>query len=673
MEQVILFAPLLGAVVCAFSWRLIGETAAGWTATGLMFFASFLSWILLLNFDPAAHESGRYTVALLRWIESGSLTADWAIRIDRLAVLMLATVTTVSALIHLYGLGGLDPDEPADGRHARLFMALSLATFAMSMFVVSDNLAQLVFGWQGVAFAAYLLITNNRTRPAAKAAALKSFVVNRFGDAALLLAVFALFLLADSLSFDDIFASAPTLADDGLRFLGSSWSALELVCVLFLLAAIVKSAQFLFHVWLPDTVEGPAAGVAFIQSLSVAAGILLICRMSPVFEFAAWAQGAALWIGVVTALFGASVALAQTDIRRIVAYSVCAQLGVMFVALGLGAYSVAVLHLIALAFFAALLVLGTGSVMRAMEGEKDVSKLGGLRGALPVTFWAMVVGALSLAGIGIPFTKIGLSGFASRDVILAGAFVDSPVAFWAMVLAVFLASLAIWRLIFLTFFGEGRGNPETRERAGESPWVMTVPLGLLSVGAIVIVTAFYQPLAGSQPMVDSYFGLVAVEEDADDAASQDGREPGQGALYIAPENTVLEDAQTVPPWAKLSPLIATLLGLVVAFLLYVGRPEVPHSLAESQSGLHDFLRRGWKVDALYEALFVTPAKAAGTFFWRTIDGAAIDGGVNGLATGVVPALARLAGRAQTGYIFTYAAAMVLGIFVLVAWVFVSGG
>jgi NADH-quinone oxidoreductase subunit L len=706
METIILFAPLVGALICGFGWRVIGEVAAQWTATLFLFLAAILSWVTFLTFDPFAHEGGAYTVTVLRWIESGSLATDWAIRMDRLTATMLIVITTVSALVHLYSFGYMAHDDNFDDAREsyrpRFFAYLSFFTFAMLMLVTADNLVQLFFGWEGVGLASYLLIGFYFRKPSANAAAIKAFVVNRVGDFGLALGIFAIFLMVDSISFNDIFAAAPELAEKEITFLWTTWPAIELICFLLFIGAMGKSAQFILHTWLPDAMEGPTPVSALIHAATmVTAGVFLVCRMSPLMEFADWTQSFIVWIGLITAFFAATVGLVQNDIKRVIAYSTCSQLGYMFVAAGVGVYSVAMFHLLTHAFFKAMLFLGAGSVIHGMHHEQDMRNYGGLRRKMPYTFWAMMVGTLAITGVGIPLLylgfPVGFAGFVSKDAIIESAYAAgtdaSIVAFWGLVAAALMTSFYSWRLMFLTFYGEARGDHHTHEHAHESPMVMVAPLGVLAVGAIFAGMVFYKPFFGSDASVDKFFGNMKVEEHAlaEDpvsplmlgaahAAGEDGKEhkraaqvPGQGAIYIAEDNHVLHEAHLVPKWVKLSPFLAMLAGFLLAYQFYIRRPDWPERLAENQRYLYNFLLNKWYVDEIYDFLFVKPAMWVGTFLWKKGDGATIDGGLNGLAIGIVPFFTRLAGRAQSGYIFTYAFAMVLGILVLVTWMTLAGG
>ena len=692
---ILLFAPLVGALVAGLFWRVIGEKPAQVTATALLFLSAVFSWIVFLGFDGTTQQ-----ITLFRWIESGSFVADWAIRLDRLTAIMLIVITTVSALVHLYSFGYMAHDDnfPEDEPYrARFFAYLSLFTFAMLMLVTADNLVQLFFGWEGVGLASYLLIGFYYRKESAGAAAMKAFIVNRVGDFGLALGIFALFFLVDSVAFSDIFAAAPELAETQLTFLWRDWPAVELVAVLLFVGAMGKSAQLFLHTWLPDAMEGPTPVSALIHAATmVTAGVFLVCRMSPIMEFAPVATTIIVYIGAATAFFAATVGLVQNDIKRVIAYSTCSQLGYMFVAAGVGMYSAAMFHLLTHAFFKAMLFLGAGSVIHGMHHEQDMRNYGGLRHKMPKTFWAMMIGTLAITGVGIPLTydlvglPIGFAGFASKDAIVESAFAAGGagiVGFWALVIAAALTSFYSWRLMFLTFYGEPRGDRHTHEHAHESGATMLIPLAVLAVGAVLAGMVFFKPFFGHVDEVARFYGIPyeepAAEGEADAQASDEPAgegehhyrfvgAPGQGALYMAPDNTVLEDAHEVPKWVKVSPFLAMLIGLGLAWQMYIRRPDWPGKLAQNQRHLYDFLLNKWYFDEIYDAIFVRPARGAAEILWKRGDGNVIDGGINGLAMGVIPYITRLAGRAQSGYLFHYAFAMVMGIVILVTLMMFAG-
>ncbi|OYX41487.1 MAG: NADH-quinone oxidoreductase subunit L, partial [Rhodobacterales bacterium 32-67-9] len=417
METIILFAPLVGAIIGGFGWRVIGETGALVVTTGLLFLAMLLSWITFLGFDGTTQN-----IHILDFIRSGTLDTAWSIRLDRLTAIMLIVVTTVSALVHLYSWGYMAHDEnwrEGESYKPRFFAYLSFFTFAMLALVTADNLVQMFFGWEGVGVASYLLIGFYYRKASANAAAIKAFVVNRIGDFGFALGIFGLFYLVDSINMDDVFAAGPTLAETQLTFLWTEWNAANLLAFLLFVGAMGKSAQLFLHTWLPDAMEGPTPVSALIHAATmVTAGVFLVARMSPLFEYAPEAKTFVMYVGAATAFFGASVGMAQNDIKRVVAYSTTSQLGYMFVAAGAGIYGAAIFHLLTHAFFKALLFLSSGSVITAMHHEQDMRNYGGLRKKIPYTFWAMMIGTLAITGVGIPLTTIGFAGFLSKDAII---------------------------------------------------------------------------------------------------------------------------------------------------------------------------------------------------------------------------------------------------------------
>src|SRR6056297_1486936 len=688
MESILLFAPLVGALVCGFSWRLIGEQAACVTATGLLFLSCLLSWFTFLGFDGET-----YTVPLFTWIESGTFFTDWAIRVDRLTAIMLIVITSVSALVHLYSFGYMAHDEnfkEGESYRPRFFAYLSFFTFTMLMLVTADNLLQLFFGWEGVGVASYLLIGFYYRKPSAGAAAMKAFIVNRVGDFGFLLGIFAIYWMTDSIQFDVILSMGPELMESSIVFLGMELNAANTIAMLLFIGAMGKSAQLFLHTWLPDAMEGPTPVSALIHAATmVTAGVFLVCRMSPIIEYAPYAGNFIIIIGALTAFFAATVGLVQNVIKRVIAYSTCSQLGYMFVAAGVGVYSVAMFHLFTHAFFKAMLFLGAGSVIHAMHHEQDMRNYGGLRKKIPYTYWAMMIGTLAITGVGIPLTGwIGFAGFASKDAVIESAYVGSGggYAFWMLVIAALFTSFYSWRLMFLTFYGKPRGNKHTHEHAHESPTIMLVPLGVLAVGSILAGAIWYSSFFGKVNEVVSFFGgaygaptaeLVEQVAERSPKASElhyvMESAPGEAAIYIAPDNTILHEAHYVPTWVKLSPFIAMLIGLVTALWFYVWDPAMPKRVAETQRPLYEFLLNKWYFDEIYNFIFVQPARGLGRLLWKRGDGNVIDGSINGVAMGFIPMLTRLAGRAQSGYIFTYAFFMVVGIAALITWMTLSGG
>ena len=693
MYQAIVFLPLLGFLIVGLFGSSLGAKASEYITSGFMVVAAVLSWVAFVSVGLGDGEA--FTVPVMRFLDSGALQADWALRIDTLTVVMLVVVNTVSCLVHIYSIGYMhhDPHRP------RFFAYLSLFTFAMLMLVTSDNLVQMFFGWEGVGLASYLLIGFWYKKPSANAAAIKAFVVNRVGDFGFLLGLFGVFVLFGTVQFGTIFANAPSYvpaaihateggehgaaapADAGhaapaateaapagehaaapeaaaasdetvLNFLGYSLdkqSALTIICLLLFMGAMGKSAQVPLHTWLPDAMEGPTPVSALIHAATmVTAGVFMLARLSPLFELSHTALIVVTFIGALTAFFAATVGLVQNDIKRVIAYSTCSQLGYMFVALGLGFYSAAIFHLFTHAFFKALLFLGSGSVIHAVSDEQDMRKMGGLRKLIPKTYWMMVIGTLALTGVGIPLTVIGTAGFFSKDAIIEGAFAaHSPLAFyafWTLVVAACFTSFYSWRLIFMTFHGEPRASHEVMHHVHESPSVMLVPLFILAAGALFAGVMFQSFFIG-----DNYDGFW------------------KGALLTLPDNHILHAFHEVPVWVKFAPFVAMIVGFLVAYQFYIRSPETPKRLAAEHRGLYAFLLNKWYFDELYDFLFVRPAKRIGTFLWRTGDGTIIDGlGPDGISARVVDVTNRVV-KLQTGYLYHYAFAMLIGVAALVTW------
>ncbi len=715
MEKIVLFAPLVAALIAGFGWRVIGEKAAQYLTTGVLFLCCILSWVIFIGFDGETRH-----VPVLDWIVTGDFVSEWSIRLDRLTAIMLIVVTTVSALVHMYSMGYMAHDDNwTHDEHykARFFAYLSFFTFTMLMLVTADNLLQMFFGWEGVGVASYLLIGFYYKKQSAGAAAMKAFIVNRVGDFGFLLGIFGLFWLTGSISFDAIFAQVPQIAQTEVHFLWRDWNAANLLAFLLFVGAMGKSAQLFLHTWLPDAMEGPTPVSALIHAATmVTAGVFLVCRMSPLYEFAPDTQAFIVIIGATTAFFAATVGLVQNDIKRVIAYSTCSQLGYMFVAAGLGAYSVAMFHLLTHAFFKAMLFLGAGSVIHAMHHEQDLRNYGNLRKKIPLTFWAMFIGTLAITGVGIPLTTIGFAGFLSKDAVIESAWAGSNYAFAMLVIAACLTSFYSWRLMFLTFWGKERGDHHTHEHAHESPPIMTIPLAVLAVGAIFSGMVFYKPFFGDHHAVEEFFGIAAsgehaaagaeapashaadapvathaetaaeapaeavtAEAPANDAAATEGAgvntavpAPSRGAIYMHPDKHILDEAHHAPKWVKVSPFVAMLVGLFMAWVFYIRSPNAPKALAKQQHGLYQFLLNKWYFDEIYNFLIVRPALWLGKFLWKEGDGKVIDGTINGVAMGLIPRLTRAAGRIQSGYVFHYAFAMVLGIVGLLIWVMMRG-
>lgn len=656
LYHLIVFLPLLGFLIAGLFGRVIGHKASEYVTSGLLVVSALLSWVAF--FQVGYGDSEAFRVPVFRFIESGNFVADWALRVDTLTVVMLVVVNSVSALVHIYSIGYMHHDA----HRSRFFAYLSLFTFAMLMLVTSDNLIQMFFGWEGVGLASYLLIGFWYHKPSANAAAMKAFIVNRVGDFGFALGIFATFMIFQSVEFDTIFNTAGGMIDENgvvastpaaLNFLGYSLSldaALTITCLLLFMGAMGKSAQFILHTWLPDAMEGPTPVSALIHAATmVTAGVFLVARMSPVFELSQTALTFVTFMGAFTAIFAASVGLVQNDIKRVIAYSTCSQLGYMFVALGVGAYSIGIFHLFTHAFFKALLFLGAGSVIHAVSDEQDMRKMGGLAKHIPITYWMMMIGTLALTGLGIPGLGIGFAGFFSKDAIIEAAYVGTnpaaTFAFWMTVLAALFTSFYSWRLIFMTFHGKPRAPASVMSHVHESPPVMTVPLFILAAGAVLAGMVFYNDFL--KYGYDAFWG---------------------SALYSGPTNVVMKEFYTVPFLVKAAATIMMVIGLVAAYIFYIVKPELPKQLADEQPGLYKFLLNKWYIDEIYDFLFVRPAMWIGKFLWKRGDGWLIDGfGPDGISARVLDLTNRVV-KLQTGFIYHYAFAMMIGVAFLVTWI-----
>jgi NADH-quinone oxidoreductase subunit L len=616
-----------------------GSRGAEVITTAFLFIACVLSWVALWQVGFGHHDE---RIAVMPWMVAGDFKVDWALRVDTLTSVMLVVVTTVSALVHLYSTGYMheDPNRP------RFFAYLSLFTFAMLALVTSDNLAQLFFGWEGVGLASYLLIGFWYYKPEANAAAIKAFVVNRVGDFGFALGIFAVFMMTKSIDFDAVFAAAPSLTGKTINFFGWHADAMTLICLLLFMGAMGKSAQFLLHTWLPDAMEGPTPVSALIHAATmVTAGVFMTARLSPLFELSATALAVVTLVGATTAFFAATVGLVQNDIKRIVAYSTCSQLGYMFVAMGVGAYSVGMFHLFTHAFFKALLFLGCGSVIMAMHHEQDIRAMGGLRKKIPFTYWCMVIGTLALTGF--PYT----AGYFSKDAIIEAAFASHGTfaiyGFVMTVVAAGLTSFYSWRLIFKTFHGEPH-DQKHYDAAHESPAVILIPLGVLAIGSIAAGFAFHEYFAGHH--LAEFF---------------------RESLKQKP--SVIEEMHHVPVLVAWLPTAMMAGGFVVAWYFYLRRPDIPVRLAQEQGILYRFLLNKWYFDEIYDFIFVRPALWLGRMLWKGGDGRIIDGlGPDGVSARVLD-VTRNVVRIQSGYLYHYAFAMLIGAAALITWFMFAGG
>jgi NADH-quinone oxidoreductase subunit L len=654
----IVFLPLLAAIVGGLANRSLGALFPKLVTTGALFISCALSWPIFLAFLNGNAEAS--VVPVLHWVTSGTMTFDWALRVDTLTAVMLVVITSVSALVHLYSWGYMeeDPDQP------RFFAYLSLFTFAMLMLVTADNLVQMFFGWEGVGLASYLLIGFWFKKPSANAAAIKAFVVNRVGDLGFMLGIFGTFLVFGTVSIPEILAAAPSMAGSTIGFLGYRVDTMTVLCLLLFIGAMGKSAQLGLHTWLPDAMEGPTPVSALIHAATmVTAGVFMVCRLSPMFETAPVAMGFVTFIGAATCFFAATIGTTQWDIKRVIAYSTCSQLGYMFFAAGVGAYGAAMFHLFTHAFFKALLFLGAGSVIHAMHHEQDMRFYGGLRKAIPFTFWAMMAGTLAITGVGVLYT-FGFAGFYSKDAILEVAFASGSevgrFAFWAGVAAALMTSFYSWRLVFLTFFGRARwiesehiqhAVHKTPEQAGadttggyhphESPAAMLVPLGLLSLGAVFAGFAFHHAFIDEA----AFWG---------------------GSIFY--NEHLIHAMHEVPLLVKLSATIVMLLGLLIAWYGYIRNPGFPAAVVEQLGPVYRFIYRKWMFDELYDLVFVRPAFWIGRQFWKLGDIGLIDRfGPNGAAW-VVEQGSSYARKIQSGYLNSYALAMLLGLVGAISWV-----
>jgi NADH-quinone oxidoreductase subunit L len=634
---VAVFAPLFGSIVAGLFGKAIGDRAAQAVTVLCMILASACGITAFVQLVYGGEPSG--VVSLGAWVDSGTFHAAWALRYDTLSAVMVAMVTTVAMLIHVYSIGYMAHDE----NHTiwRFFSYLSLFSFAMLMLVTADNLLQLFFGWEGVGLASYLLIGYWYYRPAAGAAAMKAFIVNRVGDLGFALGIALVFYTFGSIEFGTVFGAIGQHMDANYHVLGSTWRAYEVIGILLFIGAMGKSAQIGLHVWLPDAMEGPTPVSALIHAATmVTAGVFLMARFSPLLDQAPGALGFVTFIGATTALFAATVGCVQNDIKRVIAYSTCSQLGYMFVAAGVGAYQASIFHLLTHAFFKALLFLTAGSVIHAMSDEQDMRKMGGIWRLIPLTYAMMWIGNLALGGV------FPLSGFYSKDAILEAAWAAHSAVgqygFWCTLIAAFLTAFYSWRLLIMTFHGKPRADHRTMEHVHESPPVMTVPLMLLAVGAIFAGYLFRDQLIGAD--WQAFWG---------------------NSIQIATTNHVLSEMEALPTWVSLSPTVLGLLGIATAYWFYMVSPGIPVSLAARFPALYRFLLNKWYFDELYDAVFVRPALAIARTLWQVGDATIIDGMPNGIAALTASGSARIV-KVQTGSIAVYAFAMLIGLVLLVS-------
>ncbi len=626
-------APLFGSIFALFIGRILGDRTAQAATIACMVLAAICGMTSFVELIYGGAAPG--VVSLGSWVSASDFHVDWALRFDALSVSMVAMVTCVASLIHIYSVGYMSHDKTI----WRFFSYLSLFTFAMLMLVTADNLLQLFFGWEGVGLASYLLIGYWYDRPSACVAAMKAFIVNRVGDLFFAVGIALVFVTFGSIEFTDIFAAIQRHQSDMYHVLGADFRVYEVIGVLLFLGAMGKSAQLGLHVWLPDAMEGPTPVSALIHAATmVTAGVFLMSRMSPLMDYAPGALGFVTVVGGSTALFAATVACTQNDIKRVIAYSTCSQLGYMFVAAGVGAYQASMFHLLTHAFFKALLFLGAGSVIHAMSDEQDMRRMGGIWKLIPITYVMFWIGNLALAGVP-PF-----AGFYSKDAILEAAWASHSLSghygFWCGLIAAFLTAFYSWRLMIMTFHGAPRADRNTMEHVHESPWVMVVPLLLLSVGAVFTGYAFHEQILGA-----------------------DWREYWGTAIQIAPTNHVLLRMEEVSSLVTFAPTVLGLAGIALAYVFYMFKPEIPVMIAEKFGPIYRFSYNKWYFDELYAAIFVRPTLWLAKALWQ-VDADIVDGMPNGVAALTTSGAQQII-KIQTGSIATYAFVMLIGVVGLV--------
>tara|TARA_R110002072_G_scaffold185134_1_gene341842 strand:- start:656 stop:2782 length:2127 start_codon:yes stop_codon:yes gene_type:complete len=705
LPLIIVFGPLFGSLVAGLFGKWTGDRGAMLVTTILLGVSAILS---LFMFYDVAFMGNERTIPLATWMSIGDFEAVWSIKLDTLSAVMLVVVTSVSSLVHLYSWGYM-ADDP---HRSRFFSYLSLFTFAMLALVTADDFLQLFFGWEGVGLASYLLIGFWYKKKSANDAAIKAFVTNRVGDFGFALGIMAVFAVFGSIGFDEVFAAVGSHEADVLAVGSLQFQAIELAAFLLFIGAMGKSAQFFLHVWLPDAMEGPTPVSALIHAATmVTAGVFLVCRCWPIFEAAPNTSMFITVIGATTALFAATVGLVQNDIKRVVAYSTCSQLGYMFFAAGLGLYGAAMFHLFTHAFFKALLFLGSGSVIHGLHHEQDMRKMGGIYKALPFTWVLMIIGTVALTGVGIPLLNIGFSGFFSKDAIIEGAFMAGQgglpfgvMAFWVGTFAALLTSFYSWRLIFMTFHGKYRGEKKVLDHAHDAPAVMMIPLVILAVGAIFAGGLFRGAFIGENSgdfWRDAIPGGHAVVEEIHDEVGTDyvADDHGTAAEVTVAADThdvVADDADHVvagdnasdaehaaegdhggghhpPTWVLFSPFIATLLGFLGAVWMYLVKEGMGARIAARGGPLHSFLYNKWYFDEIYHFVFVRGTEKLGDLLWKVGDKRIIDGlGPNGFAGSAMSAARRLS-QAQSGYVYHYAFIMLIGVVLLTLWVVARAG
>ncbi len=642
MVYLIVFLPLLGSIIAGFWGRRLGDKISLYLTSSLLLISMTLSWITFWQLS-SNHVDKVYP--LMEWMNVGDFSIVWSLRHDMLSAVMMIVITTVSAMVHIYSIGYMSHDNSKP----RFMSYLSLFTFAMLMLVTSDNLIQLFFGWEGVGLASYLLIGFWYHKPSAHTAAMKAFIVNRVGDFGFILGIIAIYSVFGSLYFDEIFSDVEGLHKLSIVILGFKINIIELIAILLFIGAMGKSAQIGLHTWLPDAMEGPTPVSALIHAATmVTAGVFLVCRMSPLLEFAPFALNVITIVGAMTAIFAATIGLTQFDIKRVIAYSTCSQLGYMFFAAGVSAYPASMFHLTTHAFFKALLFLGAGSVIHAMSDEQDMRKMGGIWKKIPITYALMWVGSLALAGI--PF----FAGYYSKDLILEAAWAASSnsgyFAFWLGCLAAFLTAFYSWRVLLLTFHGNFNSSKEVLEHVHESPIVMLIPLFVLALGAIFSGWYFYNDFVG-----------------------YNWKEFWGNSIFISEKHKAFKLAHYVPLWVKYLPIFLAILGILCAYLFYILNPNLPKILSKKLSPIYNLFYNKWYFDELYDYLFVKSFIKFGNFFWKKGDEGTIDRfGPNGISN-LVKNISSKSIIIQSGYIYHYAFAMLIGLVVLITWLLMDYG
>ena len=636
MELTLLFLPLLASIISGFFGKYIGDRNSEIVTSLFVSISSILSLFIFYNVIYEGYENN---VVIASWINSGSLNVNWSIKIDALSSVMLVVVTLISSLVHIYSIGYMSHDP-----HKPRFMAyLSLFTFAMLTLVTSDNFLQLFFGWEGVGLCSYFLIGFWFKKDSANAAAIKAFIVNRVGDFGFALGIFLIFYLFGTVNYNEVFLLIPETLDQEIYFLGINLKSIDLICILLFMGAMGKSAQFLLHTWLPDAMEGPTPVSALIHAATmVTAGVFLVVRCSPIFEYSQIALNIICIVGMTTAFFAATVALVQNDIKKIIAYSTCSQLGYMFFAAGIGAYNVAIFHLFTHAFFKALLFLGAGSVIHSLNNEQDIRKMGGIWRKLPYSWGLMIVGTLALSGF--PF----FSGFYSKEAIIEFAYLKgNTLGYYVVAIGIFTALLTAiysWRLVFKTFHGTYENKELKIDSIHESPYVMLVPLIVLAIGSI-FAGFFFKEL---------FIGQYASNNFWSDSIK-----------FLSPIST-----DHPPLWIVYFTPVIVVLSIPIAYYLFVKNKDITNWLVNENKPLYNFLINKWYFDELYEYLFVRTFKRIGIFFWKNIDLKTIDRfGPDGISN-LIKKLSIRAVKFQSGYIYQYAFIMLLGFSALLTYLII---